>query len=457
MTKLLRFTVIIPALTFVLLITSCDSSDYPQAEATQAPNEVLTESDSDTPPTEEPRELGFHEDFPTIIIYTEGNPFSCRERWRPGTITIESEFEVHRLDEMGVEARGRGNSTWWGGEDKRPLRLRLERRYAMPGSQYEARRWILLANHFDKSMMRNFGSYYLAGLLDGMEYAPMTQFVHLYANGVYMGVYMLTDERNTGPGRAQLHLDSDPAVSEYMLELCGRFRRERGTTGVDYVRISGISHRIRLPDSTSAHAEYVYEFMSRLDQAIRGHDYETVLQYIDLPSFVDFYIVQEFFKNPDVGWSSVFMQIKGQGEDRRLHMGPIWDFDLAAGNTTLQDDGRFYFPGEYGYSPIGLTAATRNHWYRYLMGIPEFFDAVRDRWHEVRDDQIAQTLWRIADLTITFQDDFERNFERHQILGTNTGSNPDNIVAIESFKGHVAFLLEFLTIRKEWLDEFFAY
>ena len=78
-----------------------------------------------------------------------------------------------------------------------------------------------------------------------MVYAPVTQFVHLYSNGVYMVI----DERNTDPGRAQLTISLDPAISEYMLELDGRIARQDGSVAsLDYIRVGtmGTPYRIRL-------------------------------------------------------------------------------------------------------------------------------------------------------------------------------------------------------------------
>jgi len=136
-------------------------------------------------------------------------------------------------------------------------------------------------------------------------------------------------------------------------------------------------------------------------------------------------------------------------------MGPLWDFDLVAGNYHYQEHGPWTMEGEYGYSPYGLTAATRNYWFRDLMQIPEFAVIVANRWREIRDDQVMQTLQNVEYLANTFEADFNRNFERHQIMGVYVWQDPVHIIEIETFMGQVEFLLDWLNRRIEWLDEHF--
>jgi len=129
-------------------------------------------------------------------------------------------------------------------------------------------------------------------------------------------------------------------------------------------------------------------------------------------------------------------------------MGPIWDFDLSAGNVLNQPLGR---------GPEDLYVALFNYWYRYLMQRPEFFEAVVSRWNEIKDREIAQTIEHVRQLAITYQDEFERNFERHPILGAAIPRVPTapEMLEIDSFMGHVDFLLDWIETRRAWLDNFF--
>jgi len=77
---------------------------------------------------------------------------------------------------------------------------------------------------------------------------------------------------------------------------------------------------------------------------------------------------------------------------------------------------------------------------------------VTDRWSEIRHDQIDFTIRHVEELAARHAADFERNFERHQIMGTRVWEEPDNIVAMTSFSEQAAFLVNWLETRASWLD-----
>ena len=389
--------------------------------------------------------------FPSLHITSYYDPFvQVREFWHDGTLTLTGAPDIFNFEEVDIRIRGRGNSTWIVGPDKRPLRIRFRTPQPLM-SYYEARDWVLLANHFDRSLMRNYSAFYLGNMLSGLYFTPVPRHVHLYVNGEYMGVYLVTDERNTGPGRLQLAWHEDPAKSCFFLELDVR-APETGILDETFITVQGLHYDLRYPnDLEPGHVEYVRAYLTAVSSAIRSRDFDEVLTLIDLASFVDFYIVQEFFKDIDARDLSTFMYITGTGESRRLFMGPIWDFDLAAGNARNQP---------LGYGPRGLYVAaygtwTGNIWFANLMQIPEFFDAVKTRWNEIRYREIAQTIERIRTVTQTHQHEFERNFERHpDVMGREQMPTPQGILEIDYFMGHVEHLTDWLETRANWLDDF---
>jgi len=293
-----------------------------------------------------------------------------------------------------------------------------------------------------------------------LDWTPVSQFVHLYVNEIYMGVYQLTDERDLGPGRLTTVVDEDPEISEFVLEWDARASADGARRYYDYVRVNNTLFDIRFPSGSRFRSveqgEYVQHFLYGVDTAIRSRDFDRVSELIDMNSFVDYYIVQELMKNLDIHWSSIFMQIRGQGEERRLHMGPVWDFDLSSGNANADLPPRLrpliedYYPTN---APEGFHAALVNYWFRYLMAIPEFHEAVRVRFNYVKDVEIAQMIDAIRYLAINFEDEFLRNFERHDILGQRSWRATPAMNEIETFRGHVDYLINFLTQRVDWLYE----
>jgi len=385
--------------------------------------------------------------FPVLHINSYYDPFiQERNFWHDGTISLSGVSSEIDFDDTAIRIRGRGNSTWWRGPDKRPLRFRF--REARPVlSDNPARDWILLANQFDRSLLRNYAAFTLGGKLQGLDFTPVPHHVQLYVNGEYMGVYLLTDERNAEPGRMSIYWDEDPTISDYFLELDAR-AYQSGILDETFISVSGLYYDLRYPDDLSnEHVEYIRAYLEAVSYAIRRQSFDEILELIDLDSFVDFYIVQEFFKDIDARDLSVFMYISGTGDERRLFMGPIWDFDISAGNAANQP---------LGYGPDGLYVAEFNYWYRNLMRRPEFFEAVQTRWNEIRDIEIAQTIEHLHIVSVRYQDEFERNFERHpDVFGRAQMRTPQEILEIDYFMGHVEHLLNWLTARANWFDEFF--
>lgn len=385
--------------------------------------------------------------FPVLHITSYYDPFiQERTLWHDGTISLSGVSDNIDFDDTDIRIRGRGNSTWWRGADKRPLRFRF--REARPVlSDNPARDWILLANQFDRSLLRNYAALTLGGKLEGLGFTPVPYHVQLYVNGEYMGVYLLTDERNVGPGRMSIYWNEDPTISEYFLELDAR-AYQTGILDETYISVNGLYYDLRYPDDLSpAHVEYVRAYLEAVSYAIRRQGFDEILELIDLESFVDFYIVQEFFKDIDARDLSTFMYISGTDDERRLFMGPIWDFDISAGNAGNQP---------LGYGPEGLYVAEFNYWYRNLMRRPEFFEAVQARWNEIRDAEVAQTIEHLRFVSVRYQDEFERNFERHpDVFGRAQMRTPQEILEIDYFMGHVEHLLNWLTVRATWFDEFF--
>ena len=368
--------------------------------------------------------------FPDVRITTPASPFIDRETWQNGTISISGDLP---LPTMNARIRGRGNSTWAAGADKRPLRFRLSEPMSILGSEYEATDWILLANHFDRSLLRNYAALTLAGMLDGLDFTPVPHHVHLYVNNVYMGVYNLTDERDVGPGRMPLE------EGDFFIELDARAHID-GVENETFFKVNGMLYDLRWPANTRENALIAKDYIQNASNAIRTRDFDIMQSYIDIDSFVDFYIVQELFKNSDIWSLSAFMSVR----NGILYMGPVWDFDLAGGNSGIQF-----------MNPEGLYVATTNYWFYYLLTTPEFFDAVAKRWQEIRPNEVAAMVRHISLTVNNHRAEFERNFQRHDVMGARLFGSTAETRAIPNFTGHVTHLLNWLNTRIAWLDEFF--
>ena len=120
-------------------------------------------------------------DVPTIYIETENRrPITSKEAYIYCSMVYVDGDEVTRYD--STQIRGRGNSTWWS-SDKKAYRLKFAHKQRLLGEGFaNAKSWTLLANHGDKTMIRNALTYDLGRLL-GMKFCPAAKFVDLYLNG----------------------------------------------------------------------------------------------------------------------------------------------------------------------------------------------------------------------------------------------------------------------------------
>jgi len=389
-----------------------------------------------------------------------------RDFWHDATLSVSNTSSEFELSNFSVTARGRGNSTWlgpWrysgGNSTKRPLRFRFPNNQwqGMFDADYIGRDWILLANVHDPTHLRTFLPFTLGRELGNMHFTPNMWFVHLYLNGEYRGVYSLIDEREASVGRGNLTVNIDPTISEYMIELDGWLRYETNLVNTHWVNTNAGMFDIRHPSSgawmdtpNNPHALYVENFVNRVDDAIRRGNQEEISSLIDVNSFVDFYLVQELLNNKDIGWSSVFFQIMGQNENRRMYAGPLWDFDVSSGSvaswdTPLDENNRLDSPTDRGVT-------SRNDWFMRLMRTPWFRNLVQERWLEIRDVETANAIERVVYLALTYEDDFQRDFDRWQLAEESIHVRRRGS---ENYLNEVEHLHWWLIERINWMTDFF--
>jgi len=395
-----------------------------------------------------------------------------REIWRPTTVSLsggDDSYAGFAFGPVPATARGRGNSSWWMHE-KRPLRFRFATAQPMFGSSYAATDWSLISNAMDYTMMRNYAAYFLGSLLSGLDFSPARHFVHLYLDGEYRGIHMLTDQIHRHQGRVELIAPSTPEQSEFFLEWCGRVPDENLGSPYAYFTIHmgegewarDVPFGISFPGGgvlrgNHGFRDFAAGFAGRVNDALVSRDFDEISRLIDLDSFVDFYLVQELFQNMDVGFSSVFFQIRQIDGNPRLFAGPLWDFDLSSGSAIGHYDTDNDPPRSGACLPIHYpTARWSNPWFGHLMATPQFRGLVVERWNAIKNDEVRIMMMRLNRLAIRYQACFERNFERWpDKLGEYLWRNSPEVVAIPAEKGHmgqVEFLLDWLDRRKVLMD-----
>src|SRR5690606_9261219 len=143
-------------------------------------------------------------------------------------------------------------------------------------------------------------------------------------------VYLLTEQVKISKDRVNA-IDSD-ITGGYLIEL----DRNPNVDPEDYYfNIYDTPYNLKEPEETSnERKEYIENYMKDAFDALYSSNFKDInlgyQKYIDVDSFIDWYLVNEILKNADAAnYSSIFFH-KSAGQ--KLKMGPLWDFDLAIGN-----------------------------------------------------------------------------------------------------------------------------
>lgn len=238
---------------------------------------------------------------------------------------------------------GRGNTTW-DTYDKKPYIIRLAQEENLLGMG-KAQKWILLANAADHSHIRNKIVCDFAAQI-GLSYSPECQWIDLYLNGEYAGLYLLSEKNEVHPERVDIAAENSVLVSG---EMESRLVKQR----IPYVSTAAKQvFRIHYPNEMNAIATAeLTERLQSVENAILAEDDIDPLsgkklnELIDLDSFAKKYLIDEVFGNIDGGVFSQFYYFDSSDTTGKLHAGPVWDYDLSMGSDymwQIQNPRAFY-------------------------------------------------------------------------------------------------------------------
>ena len=322
--------------------------------------------------------------LPVVYVDTKnGWAVISKTTFVPGTIRIQGEGVYEGLEEVNCEIRGRGNTTWeW---PKKPYLVKLEEKQKVFG-MHKHKRWVLLANFMDRTLMRNLVSMKVASMTN-LDWTPGCVPVELVLNGQHKGSYLLIEQVRVDNHRVNVtEMTKDDNAGEavtggYLLELDFHYDNEvqwgdpHGGC-VQWGRNGGIPFGVKYPDSddiTPQQLAYIKKYVSDTAEAIYGDDFadpeKGYAKYIDVDSFIDYWIVFEVMGNHELGNpGSVFMH-KDRGG--KLVAGPCWDFDWGVLS--------------YNTSPQAKTGLINGEaiWYARLFKDPAFKAKVKDRFQEL--------------------------------------------------------------------------
>lgn len=383
--------------------------------------------------------------LPRIDINTKDNvPILDKENYVKSTFILKNNDEKTELE---VNVKGRGNSTW--DMVKKPYALKFNEKVQLLDG-VKSKQWCLLANHADQSLMRNYLALSLGNSLDGLDWNPTPNYVDFYLNGEYQGNYLLTEKVGAAKEKVNILEDTFELDSGYLIEMDAR-APEEGIENEDYFTLNYGAIRtyaLKSPEQgddyySKEKLNYIKGYMSNALNSIRQkEDYE---DYIDVDSFIDWYIVNEVFMSVDAGYSSVYFN-KDQGG--KLKIGPLWDLDLSAGNPGHLD--------AYSRRPEGfyVPRSDKNIWYNYLLKIDTFQEKLITRWNEIYSTLLEPLPLRIFETMEIIGYSAHKNFTKwNNIIGQeNEWYTATETLNRKTYEEQVQFLYDYLKVRINWLN-----
>ena len=384
--------------------------------------------------------------LPTVSIHTINNTVP-----RDKVNEIQAHFIIigdstHALISEPGTIRERGNYSRE--YPKKPWRIKFESKQHVLDAPAHARKWTLINNYGDKTLMRNLLAFELSRRL-GMPYTPYGRAVDVLFNGEYKGCYQLCDQIQVHKDRVEIEEmtprdnSGDELTGGYFFEIDAYADKETS----HFYSNQWKPVTIKSPDEdsiTSAQKNYIRNHFNKMES-----DWS---RYLDLNTFLRHFLVGELSGNIDTYWS-VFMY-KHRMNDT-IYTGPVWDFDLAFNN-----DRRITPPNQmsdYVYRSGGSCAGNmRSFVDKIIIHTESTHDQLLAIWDEARHNGIDQ------DHLVAYVDSMEEeimqsqalNFIRWPIMNQYVHQNPK---IWGSYAAEVENVRDFIRKRVEWMDNRLGY
>ena len=322
-----------------------------------------------------------------------------------------------RVDEFrNVEVKGRGNSTWKNA--KKPFQIGFKNKVDLL-KLGKAKKWVLLASRADYSLLRNDAALKLAEILE-IKYSHRGEFVELYIDGVYEGLYYILQKINIAKTSVDLR-----EIGGVLFELDNVYVDRENEEYYESKLGNTLVLKDIKPDNEKDKKIIVDDFLNdfnSLEVAAQKGDYEKVAEIINVQSFAKYYLISEFTVNPDA-YSTSFYLYK-DGMNGKIQAGPVWEFDLALGNHNWawEVDERVYSPSEdmiRKREAFGEDGLTENKYISkimyYLMEIPDFREEVKQVFQEKMSGKVGELIKAMQDKKSEIQIAMIENSEKWKI------------------------------------------
>jgi hypothetical protein len=321
--------------------------------------------------------------LPVMRIDTSGKPVDSKEIWISNAgYTIEN-AEGTILASGKTDIKGRGNSSW-SDTPKKSYAIKFENGRSVLGMPYH-KRWNLIPNYQDKTMVRNELAFKIGKILDYMAWTPRSEQVLLFLNNEYLGLYQITEAIKIDENRVDVdEIKVNNTDGGYVLEIDNHWKGEAFGFSTNH---DGIYFSCSDPDSGLD--VKVPSLGKTLLQVIKANtqEAENVLysnewldentgyrHYFDVPSFIDWWLAEELVKDFEINLlNGRYVYYDGQ----KIYAGPLWDMDLTFGYL-------WWWGGSNAedFTTIGNDIPGPSWWIDRMFEDPDFVSQVKARWNE---------------------------------------------------------------------------
>ena len=320
-----------------------------------------------------------------ILWLSTSQAVTSKDTYVSGSVRIDGRGVAEGLDAVTCQVRGRGNTTWtW---PKKPYLIKFDQRQSLFGFPAH-KRWVLLANFLDRTMMRNLVAMKVSSMT-GLDWTPRCRSVELMLNGRHMGNYLLIEQVRVDENRVPITEmapedgEGDALSGGYLLESDFHYDNKiqwLSPYGRSNQWIQGrndvVPFGIKYPDEdviTAAQTTYIRNYVNQAAAALYGPEFKDpdkgYAAWLDVDSYIDYWIVFEVMGNHELGNpGSVFMH-KDRGG--RLTAGPCWDFDWGVLSYNTSPQARYGLLNDQAI------------WYARLFQDPAFKAKVKARFEQL--------------------------------------------------------------------------
>ncbi len=400
--------------------------------------EIYGEASNDQ--STDPQNIYQPTNLPLIVINTENGSLPAD---KDKDTQVKSNIVIIKDGKVNTKGSGtikyRGNSTL--DPAKKSFRIKFDTKTNVLDLPAKAKKWVLFANMYDKTLLRNRLGYKMSTIF-GLKYTPACHHVDLIINGDFKGNYLLCDQIDVNKNRVDITKMDSSSTSEpevtggYLIEGDAFAEKEPS-----YFKTNqGILFCIKYPSSSDITQQQSTYIKNKFNQ-VEAEIYQNNLNNIDFESFARYFLIEDFAGNIDGVWSSFYLT-KERG-DEKIYFGPVWDLDLAFDNDIFlyPTNEKKNFAFKYCYSNGSTQALVMK-----LLSNEALLQKVKDVWNEMMNAGFnKEALISFINEQVEHINESQKlNFIRWDILNEKQFLQP---TARGSYEAEIQYLKEFIENR----------